>query len=69
MQRDAPGLSLFMCGRPCCWWHDSVFVRGEERSVWDKDFINKMQIQVLMTAFDKGGGKSLLCWNFDEILF
>ena len=62
-----PGLSLFMSSRPCAGGMITFLL--EERSVWDKDFINKMQIQVLMTAFDKGGGKSLLCWNFDEILF
>ena len=50
------------------WWHDNFFVRGEEGSVSDKDFVNKLQIQVLMAAVDEMGG-SLLCWNFDEILF
>ena len=56
------------------WWTLSggmitFFVRGEEGSVSDKDFVNKLQIQVLMAAVDEIGGGSLLCWNFDEILF
>ena len=38
-----------------CWWHDNFFVKGEEESVLDKDFVNKRQIQVLMTAVDEGG--------------
>ena len=51
------------------WWHDNFFVRGKQGSVSDKDFVNKMQIQVLMTDVYEMGGKGLLFWNFDEILF
>ena len=38
------------------WWHDNFFVRGEEGSVADKDFVSKMQIQVLIAAVDEMGG-------------
>ena len=52
-----------------CWLHDNSFLREEEGSISDKDSVNKMQIQVVMTTVDEEGGKGLLCWNFDEILF
>ena len=51
------------------WCHDNFFVRGDQGSVSDRDFVNEMQIQALMAAVYVMGGKSLLFWNFDEILF
>ena len=39
------------------WRYDNIFVTGEEGSVSDKDFVNKMQIQVLMAAVDEMGGR------------
>ena len=55
-----------MCGGPCTGGM-ITFLLEERRRVFN--FVNKMQIQVLMTAVDEGGRKGLRCWNFGEILF
>ena len=55
------------------WWILSgdmiTFLLEESRGVSWTDFVNKMQIQALMAAVYVMGGKGLLFWNFDEILF
>ena len=54
------GLRAFLCS--CVMdlvlvGHDNSFLREEERSISDKDFVNEMQIQVVMTTVDEGGRK------------
>ena len=56
-QREVSGPFTVYVWWTLCWWHDNIFVRGEEESVLDKDFVNKIQIQVLMTAVDERGTK------------
>ena len=62
MQREVSGSFSVHAFWTLCWWHDHFFVTGEEGSVSNKVFVNKMQIQVLMTTVDEGGreGSTLL---------
>ena len=57
MQREASGPFTVHVWWTLCWCHDNFFIRGEEDSVLGKDFVNKMQIQVLMIAVYEGGRK------------
>ena len=64
MQREVSGSFSVHVLWTLCWWHDHFFVTGEKGSVSNKVFVNKMQIQVLMTAVDEGGRKGSTLLDF-----